>query len=139
MEIHVDTRELIDQLKVMMRRGHNLTDVNMQLAQILHVMVEDEFENNGPGGGKWKAFAESTLRRRRRSATPMLLQDTGDMVNSLQPDAGPDFAELFTNKEYARFHLEGDGVPKRDFFDIDVDKALETFGQILAEEIGRGR
>lgn len=139
MEIHVNIRELNKQLKAMMRRGHNLTDVNMQLAQILHVMVEDEFENNGPGGGKWKAFAESTLRRRRRSATPMLLQDTGDMVNSLQPNAGPDFAELFTNKEYARFHLEGDGVPKRDFFDIDVDKALETFGQILAEEIGRGR
>lgn len=139
MEIRVDTQELSDQLKVLMRRGHNLTDVNMQLAQILHVMVEDEFENNGPGGGKWKEFAESTLRRRRRSTTPMLLQDSGDMINSLQLDAGPDFAELFTNKEYARFHLEGDGVPKRDFFDIDVDKALETFGQILAEEIGRER
>jgi hypothetical protein len=60
------------------------------------------------------------------------------MVGSLQPGSGADYAEVFTNKSYARFHLEGDGVPKRDFFDIDIEKALETFGLVLTEAIGRG-
>jgi phage gpG-like protein len=134
-EVRVDSSDLVNELRKLQQRGYNLETINEQLAQIMHVMVEDKFEDQGPG---WPGFAESTLRRRRASTSPKLLQDTGDMVNSLQPAAGADYAEVFTNKAYARYHLEGDGVPKRDFFDIDIDKALESFGLIIAESIGRG-
>lgn len=132
----VDTSELVLELQELGNRGYNMTEVNDQLAQILHHMVEDKFENQGPG---WKGFADSTLRRRRKSTTPHLLQDTGDLVGSLTPFGGTDFAEVFTNKKYARYHLEGDGVEKRDFFDIDVPKALEIFDEIITAEIARGR
>lgn len=135
MEVRVDSSDLVNELRKLEQMGANLESVNEQLAQIMHVMVEDKFEDQGPG---WTGFAESTLRRRRVSTSPKLLQDTGDMVGSLQPAAGADFAEVFTNKAYARYHLEGDGVPKRDFFAIDIDKALETFGLIVTEAIGRG-
>lgn len=132
----IDTAEVVKELKKLERRGMNLTDVNMQLAQILHVMVDDKFQDEGPG---WKGFAESTLRRRRASKSPKLLQDTGDLINSLMPASGADFAEVFTNKAYAKFHINGDGVAQRDFFDIDTEKALAMFDEILSAEIARGR
>jgi phage gpG-like protein len=132
--ISIDATEITKELKKLQNRGYNLTEVNMQLAQILHVMVEDKFEEQGPG---WEPFADSTLRRRRHSKSPKLLQDSGDLVGSMMPESGPDFAEVFTNKAYAKYHIEGDGVPKRDFFDIDTAKALEIFDQILTTEIAR--
>ena len=135
-DFEFDTSEVVLELRTLQVRGQNLSDLNMQLAQILHVMVEDKFENEGPG---WPSFAPSTLRRRRASSSPKLLQDTGDMVGSLTPFGGEDYAEVFTNKSYAKYHLNGDGVPKRDFFDIDVPKALEMFDEILTSEIARGR
>lgn len=134
--IEIDFSEVETQLRTLQVRGQNLADVNMQLAQILHVMVEDKFDNEGPG---WAPFAPSTLRRRRASSSPKLLQDTGDLVGSLTPFGDPEYAEVFTNKSYAKYHLNGDGVPKRDFFDIDVPKALEMFDEILTTEIARGR
>jgi phage gpG-like protein len=134
--VSIDTSELVAELQELGSRGYNMKEVNEQLAQILHVMVEDKFENQGPG---WQGFAESTLRRRRKSKTPRLLQDTTELVGSLTPYGGDDFSEVFTNKKYARYHLEGDGVAKRDFFDIDIEKALEMFDEIITTEIARGR
>lgn len=134
--VSIDAKEIGKELKVLLRRGYNMKEVNDQLAHILHVMVEDKFEDQGPG---WKEFAESTLRQRRKSKSPNLLQDSGDLVGSLTPYGGDDFAEVFTNKEYARFHIEGDGVSQRDFFDIDIPKALAMFDEIVTSEIARGR
>lgn len=134
--VSVDTSELVVELQELEHRGYNMTEVNQQLAQILHVMVDDKFQDQGPG---WQGFAESTLRRRRESKTPRLLQDTGDLVGSLTPFGGSDFAEVFTNKQYAKYHLQGDGVPQRDFFDIDIEKALAQFDEIITAEIARGR
>jgi phage gpG-like protein len=134
--IEFDGHELTDELRTLQVRGQNLSDINMQLAQILHVMVEDKFENEGPG---WQPFAKSTLRRRRESKSPKLLQDTTELIGSMTPFGGDDFAEVFTNKKYAKYHLTGDGVAKRDFFDIDVPKALEMFDEIITSEIARGR
>lgn len=136
MEVRIDTHELVKELKELEKRGRNLGDVNLQLAQIMHNMVEDKFEQQGPG---WPALSPVTIMLRRSSTSPKMLQDTGMLVGSLQPYGGRNFAEVFTNKPYAKFHIEGDGVPKRDFFDIDTDKALKIFGEIITEEIGRGR
>lgn len=136
MEVNIQTDQLVNELKTLQRRGSNLKDVNNNLAEILLSMVEDKFEDEGPG---WPPLADSTLRRRRASKSPKMLQDTADMVNSLQPSSGADYAEVFTNKVYASYHIEGNGVPKRDFFDVDTDKALETFGLILLEEISTGQ
>lgn len=135
-KVDFDAGEIGRELRKLERRAQNIVSVNEQLSQILHLMVEDKFEEQGPG---WPGFAESTLRRRRASRSPKLLQDSGDLINSMMPDHGSDFASVFTNKAYARYHLEGDGVPKRDFFDIDIPQALETMSSILIEEIGRGR
>jgi phage gpG-like protein len=134
--ISVNTSELVSELRKLRTRGYNMREVNDQLAQILHVMVEDKFESQGP---EWKGFAESTLRRRRKSSSPKLLQDSTELVGSLTPYGGDDFSEVFTNKKYARYHLEGDGVAKRDFFDIDIEKALGMFDEIITSEITRGR
>jgi len=58
-------------------------------------------------------------------------------VTSLQAESGADFFAVSTNKPYAEFHLEGFGVPKRSFFEIDRDKVLEEFGDVLLQELSR--
>jgi len=134
-EFVVDARELTWEFERLQKHGYNLQAINQAFSQQLHLMVEDKFEQNGPG---WPDLSPVTIRRRRRSKEYQMLQDTGDLVNSLQPSAGADYSEVFTNKEYAQYHLNGDGVPKRDFFDIDMGKALELFGMSLLEGIETG-
>jgi phage gpG-like protein len=134
--IEFDASGITKELHKLARKAKNVGSVNQQLAEILHLMVMDKFEDEGPG---WPDLSDSTLRSRRYSQSPKMLQDTADMITSILPDSGPEYAEVFTNKEYARYHLEGEGVPQRDFFAIDIDKALQTMTEILLEEIGGQR
>jgi phage gpG-like protein len=134
--IDFEAHEIGAQLRKLARRAKNVGGINKQLAHIMHLMVEDKFEDEGPG---WPALSDATLRQRRVSNSPKMLQDSGDMVTSIGIDYGPEFAEVFTNKAYAKYHLDGDGVPQRDFFDIDLDKALTTMTDILLAEIGQAR
>jgi phage gpG-like protein len=62
---------------------------------------------------------------RRWQGNPKLLQDTGNLVGSLQRDWSDDAVEIFTNVPYAKFHISPDPrrvIPLRDFFDINTAK-----------------
>lgn len=134
--VNFDMSELTVKLGKFKDRAYNMSDVNAQIAQIILLKVDDKFQDQGPG---WPQLADSTIRRRRASSSPKMLQDTGDLINSLMPESGVDFAGVFTNKAYAKYHLEGDGVPKRDFFDIDFEDVLFQASAIVTEAIGRAR
>jgi phage gpG-like protein len=70
-------------------------------------------------------------------------------VQSCNTEHGPDYAEVGTNLNYAKFHILGaelvplfhqKGVwilPKRDPFDIDVNEAVERAAQEVVEAIAR--
>lgn len=133
MEVEVDVRELTKQIGLLQQHGENLDSITANFAQKLHFLVEEKFDQQVPG---WPPLSPLTLRKRRKSRDPHMLQDSGDLVNSLQPASGPDFSEVFTNKAYARPHLEGLGVPKRDFFAIDIDQAVEDFADEILDAIG---
>lgn len=144
-DVIVDVNELTASLRVMAERGQNSAAVNQQVAQILELHVDDKFRDEGPG---WAPMRELTLRLRRGS-TGKLLQDTGHLAQ-ISSDYGPDFAEVFTNVEYAKYHLKGPrklvplyhktGVwhlPVRDFFDIDVPAALSEVAELVVIEFAR--
>ena len=135
-EIDFKSNEVLKEINKLARKAKNIGSVNQQLAHIIDAMVEDKFENEGPG---WPKLSDITIKNRRESAVVMMLQDSGIMKGSIAVDYGPDYAGVFTNNQYARYHLEGEGVPKRDFFDIDLDKALDTMQEILLLEIGGKR
>lgn len=134
-EVNIDAREIHEALVALQSRGMNLQPLAANFAQTLLLMVEDEFASEGRG--RWPALSPVTIARRRASKSPKMLQDTGDLVGSLQPEGGADnqgfYSQVFTNKSYAQFHLEGKGVPKRDFFDIDIDAATESLARQMCD------
>lgn len=62
---------------------------------------------------------------RRWQGSPKLLQDTGNLVGSIQRDWSDEAVEVFTNVPYAKFHISPESrhvIPLRDFFDINTAK-----------------
>ena len=133
-----DMTEVVQELDRLLRRAYNSRDINMQVATIMQRMVDDKFEEEGPG---WQPLSAATLDRRRGGgAGARILQDTGVLANGIAVGAGDDFAEVFTNTQYAKFHVEGTRfMPKRDFFDIDLDAAMADASELILEDIGRAR
>lgn len=134
----VDTRELTLELKKLGGRAQNQRAINAQVAEILRTFVDDKFQDEGP---RWPQLAPATILRRRGGGQgARILQDTGILATTIGVDSGADFAEVFTNVEYARFHITGTrNMPQRDFFDIDETRALDLAARLITESIGRGR
>ena len=90
--------------------------------------------------GKWKKLAPITIKARRNKdkSSIKILQDTGQMRNSLRPGIGKkDFKRnrviLFTTIEYAKKHNEGlKGMPKREFMWLSKN-AKNQIKKITAE------
>lgn len=133
--IEFDASDLIEELEKILGRAYNPQAINEQVAEVIKGFVDDKFEDEGPG---WAPLAEDTIRLRRASANPTILQDTGVLAGTIDTAAGVDFAEVFTNVRYATFHLEGtEHMEDRDFFDIDFDAALGLAADIIVDDIAR--
>jgi phage gpG-like protein len=100
----------------------------------LMLAVDDKFENSGPG---WPELAESTLRNR-RGATAQILVDTTRLRGSIRSEAEEQAVELFTDVEYAVFHVSSEPrtkIPLRDFFDLAPEVWEEAATVILGDII----
>jgi phage gpG-like protein len=98
--------------------------------------VDDMFETSGHG--KWKGYAESTLRKRGHIDSAKMLIDTGRLAASITGAYTQDEAEAFTNVEYAKYHVSDaprTKLPKRDFFDIDIDQVQREAADFLLKEL----
>ncbi len=131
--VEFDVEELTDSLKELGARARNQRAVNEQIAEVMHALVEEKFDEQGPG---WPELAPATLKRRRGGSR--ILQSSGHLAQSVQPAAGADFALVFTNLSYGGFHLTGTGdMPQRDYFDIDMDNVFDQAEEIVLESITR--
>ena len=107
------------------RAARAVRELRAPIADAMHAEVLEVFETEGYG--EWPQYADSTLNRKlfgpRRSSNPKLLQDTGNLVGSLQPAWDDSSVEVFTNVPYAKYHISARPrrvIPLRDFFAIDV-------------------
>lgn len=66
-----------------------------------------------PAGQPWQAWAPSTSAARKREGRGTLLEYTGRMRDSLTYEAGSDFVEIGFGVPYAKYHEQGQGVPRR--------------------------
>ena len=134
---HLDTIELESIFDDLERSGKNLRGVLELIALDMVDRVEDEFATEGHG--RWPKLAESTLaKRRKKGRGAMILQDTTHLVQNIDAAWELDFAEAFTNVEYAKYHTSKaprKKIPLRDFMDIDLDEVREDAAQMLLEEI----
>lgn len=134
--VGVDTSQLTGALQDLERHGKNTRGVMRQIAFIMVEKVDEEFETSGHG--KWKDFAESTKRARGNISAAKLLLDTGAMAASITPAYSQTEAEAFTNDPKAKFHVSDKPrtkIPKRDFFDIDLEEVVAEGATIALTEI----
>ncbi len=137
--VQFEVGPLADLLDQYAKAGRNLRTAFAYIADDMVLMVSEKFDQEGPG---WQELAETTLKARRKEGKgAKILQDTGHLAGSITAEHGEDFAEAYTNVEYAKYHIDSGGtrssLPLRDFFDIDMeDLQAEAADMLLAEIIG---
>ena len=109
---------------------HNLTRrkaVNTAIAAELLSLTEDNFENEGWGGQRWK-----TTRRGGK-----ILQLSGQLAGSISTGATNSFARIGSNKKYAAIHHLGGKagrgrkvtIPARPYLPINGSGQLQPGGE----------
>ena len=115
----------------MQLKAQSLDRVMPSIAQMLLSAVSDVVEMEGPG---WPELAPATLaKRRKKGVEAKMLRDTGVMMMSLEGTYGPDYADAKFWAPYAKYHINGWGVPKRNPLDIEPVKAglMEDISELL--------
>lgn len=129
----VDASELGPVLRELEKRVEGGTHGALeQIAMVMTGMVEDEYQTQGHG--KWPGFAESTLRKRRKSQSPKLLQDTGNAAGSTTEAVEQDSAVAFTAVTYMVYHTSQEPrhvIPYRNPFDVDEKQLLDQAADIV--------
>jgi phage virion morphogenesis protein len=93
--------------------GRNLTPAMIEISETLHSETMANFDAQGRPT-MWPVLAESTLKRRPDRIGGMILQDKqGGLKSSIQAAHGAAFAEVRTNKVYARIHQLGGKTGRR--------------------------
>jgi phage gpG-like protein len=134
--VNVDASAISAEIGKLARRAKNLRGVMRNAALLLVEEVDDMFETSGHG--KWQDFSENTKRARGAMSSAKLLLDTGAMAASITPYSDANSAEAFTNDPKAKFHVSDKPrtrLPKRDFFDIDLERVTDEVSKLLVVEI----
>lgn len=109
-KIQIDDNGILIALRQAQARVGNMRPLMAGMATLMLEAVEENFdkETDPETGARWKALAESTLRQRRESGRGgKILQVSGQLAGSIQPDYGNTFALVGTNKVYAAAHQLG--------------------------------
>lgn len=106
--IEFDDSEVLKALEQLSRRMTDMTPAMREISEILQASVEDAFESetDPATGQRWTPLSEVTVRLRDGNAHP-ILQRSGQLASSFQPDYGRDFAVVGTNKVQAGTHQFG--------------------------------
>lgn len=93
-------------------------------------------EKESPDGEAWEPLSASYAEKKKGGE---LLEESGQLLDSLQAVAGSDGVTLGSNQLYAAVHLHGDperGIPARPYLGFSDDD-LEDLGEV-AEDYLRG-
>ena len=101
----------------------------------------------GEGGKPWKPLRESTLlarsmRRKKRTASSLILKDTGRLRQSIQSDYSDGNAKVGTNIVYGATHNYGDNsrnIPERKFLWLSKRSVNAIFKAFEKELFIEGR
>ena len=102
----IDIHELDDALKPLAEKSKNLKPVMRTIAGILNFAVEENFKTEGARNTKWQQLAKSTIKERTRlhlwPGKILNRHGASGLIGSITQKYGNDFAQVGTNKIYAR-------------------------------------
>lgn len=107
-EITAETEAISSLLSKLQGRLDDLSPVMLAITGVMSDATERAFKNEADPvtGAKWPELADDTVTMRGGNAHP-ILQVTGQLAASVQPDYGKNYAEISTNKVYAAMHQFG--------------------------------
>ena len=107
--INVDDVSVTTVLDKLLEHMSDLSPVMQEIAGYMHDSTEQAFadQRDPVTGEPWAALSEATLHMRPDRAGGQLLQDSAQLVNSLQSDFDGMAAYYGTNKPYAAMHQFG--------------------------------
>ncbi|RLG91053.1 MAG: phage virion morphogenesis protein [Candidatus Hecatellales archaeon] len=125
MQIQIDTKEIRKLLKKGQSTLKNLSPIMRDVAQLMRVSVEKNFEAEGRdktgATHTWAPLAKSTQKRRAKykgeanKAHP-ILEMTGRLKQSINTAHGRDYAQVYTGVRYGVYHQTGTRkMPARPF------------------------
>jgi phage gpG-like protein len=108
--------------------------------------IDDLIESEGDGS--WKRFSPVTLKLHPNRRGGKLLQATGRLAN-MQIRSGTNWVDVESPAPYAIYHHMGtdqvrgwvesdEGMPQRDFLDIDMVSTLEEAAGLILADIVQG-
>jgi phage virion morphogenesis protein len=101
--IEISDQAVRSALATLLERLSDLTPAMQEISEVMMSGVEDAFEAEADPttGQKWPALTALTVMLRGGRAHP-IMQRSGQLIASIQPDYGKDFAAVGTNKVYAK-------------------------------------
>jgi phage virion morphogenesis protein len=111
-DIKIDDRQVLDALNRLVELGRDMRPVMRDISTVLMGVVRDAFdtETDPATGEKWPDLSPKTTIPRREASghwPGSVLQVTGQLAASIQPDYGADYAVAGTNRPYASTHQFG--------------------------------
>ncbi|MGU9776185.1 phage virion morphogenesis protein [Salmonella enterica] len=104
-------QELLKQLSEVVDKPRPLM---LNIAETLHAQSMEMFKNEGYPANSWQNLAKSTQRQRAKKGhwPGKKLQVSGQLIGSIQTDAGDDYAAISTNKVYAAIQNLGGEIKR---------------------------
>lgn len=109
LELTIDNQAINQRLSALAKVLSNMQPVMLQIAEELRAQTLQTFGDEGYPSGSWTPLKRSTIRQREKKGhwPGKILQVSGQLAASIQPDAGADYAQVGTNLPYARIQHEG--------------------------------
>ena len=139
-KIPLDQLKKLDQsLKSLSDAGGDLTTPFAAISLFLENVVRESFaKETSPTGVRWEQLKPTTLDKRKKDGFDgKILQRTTNLLNSILPDSGKDFAAVGTNVIYAASHQFGrknKNIPARPFLGLN-ENAVEEISTIIRQHL----
>lgn len=139
--IEYDDAGGVRKLTILEQATRNLSPVMADIALYVLGVSEDAFvsESDPVTGSAWPSLQQSTIAGRIASGhwPGKMLQRSGHLIGSLQPDHGHNFASVSTNAVHASTHQHGRGsIPQRRFLGLS-ESDERTIADMIASHITR--
>jgi phage virion morphogenesis protein len=105
-------KELQEAVKNKLEHFRNIRSPLSNIATLMYKSVMQNFQEEGTDKEKWKPLSWFTLwvksvRSKKKTKTPKILQDTGYLRMSISPETTENSAIVGTNVKYGRLHQFG--------------------------------
>lgn len=108
-KIEIDDRQINQVLARLVSRGKNLRPAMEEIAGVLEHAIEESFElERDPSTGKpWADLSVETTIPKRAVWPGKILQVSGELARSFEPDVGEDYVAVGTADKKAKTHQLG--------------------------------